>query len=158
MFFSCGTSITSVSHSSIRESLYGNTLIEIPYANCSERFSKKLKKRIEKLYRKRGEKVDVLCFYNRGYQVTQHMVDSIIEHNNKDLLVIFKSKNVSYKNKGVRDIKYDVIALSTKDKKEIWKARLKAKTSLGHGFLAHKVASAFYSKIHCDHLYDIPVN
>ncbi|WP_346883141.1 hypothetical protein [uncultured Algibacter sp.] len=159
--FSCKTSMESYASNAIKDGLYKNTLIVIPYTIGSKKYSKKLKQKLLKQYENHSNKVDFLLFEKEDYKLflyTNSEIDKkiqkIITDDKKDFLIIFKSTDVNYTYQGLRSVHYEVSGIDVASKKEIWKAKLHAKSGLGPETLVKKTARIIYQKLEYDRIYN----
>ena len=152
----CGVSSRSVVDREAIKEPYKNPLIVIPYdKGAVQKFSLKLKENIENDFMKDSKKVEVILFESPKKELelnTNNEIDdkinSSVQSNNKDLVIIFKPTNYSYYNGSLESATYEIVAMDAKTRKEVWKCKLTTKvTIVGLSTMGQKSAKVFYDKV-----------
>ena len=155
---SCGVSIKSVVDDNVSKETHKNSLIIIPFEKfVTKNFVENFKEEIELLFKQNNKKVEIILFekskkelqLNENSEIDQQ-INSSINNDNKDLLIIFKPSNLSFYNGALQSLTYEIVAIDTKTKKEIWKAEFNSNSSFGPALFSKKSAKIIYDKLLID--------
>lgn len=154
---SCGATIHTIVDANISQP-YQNPLIVIPYQQSrTYNFTNTLKERIEFTFNTHDEKAEVLHLKQANETLTLNANDSFedkinyaIIHDDKDLLILFKPKNLHFVDGILRTVIYEIVGIDTQTNKEVWKANLNSSSSVGPSLFANKCAQLIYSKLKYD--------
>ena len=158
LLWSCGASIQSVVDQKAIPKPYINPLIVIPYENSKAyTFSKILKEKIELKFETEAQKVELLFLEQSSNSLTLNSKDSFEDKINyaiiddeKDVVIIFRATDLRYYNNSLQSVSYEVAALETEKYREVWKANLSSKSSLGPSVFANKCAELVFEKLKSD--------
>ena len=158
LLWSCGASIQSVVDYKAISNPYINPLIVIPYENSKAyTFSKMLKEKIELKFETEAQKVELLFLEQSSNSLTLNSKDSFEDKINyaiiddeKDVVIIFRATDLRYYNNSLQSVSYEVVALETEKYREVWKANLSSKSSLGPSLFANKCAELVFEKLKSD--------
>lgn len=156
--YGCGVSIKSVVDNDATREIYKNSLIVIPSEKfVTKNFVENFKEEIEILFKQSNKKVEIVLFEKTKKELklnenseTDQQISSLIEKDNKDLLIIFTPTNLSFYNGGLQSLTYEIVAIETKSKKEVWKAKFNSNSSFGPALFAKKSAKTIYDKLVTD--------
>lgn len=155
---SCGVSIKSVVDHNLIKEPYKNTLIVIPFEkSVTKNFVDNIKEEIEILFKQNNKKVEIILFdktkkelqLNDNKEIEQQ-INASINTDNKDLLIIFKPSNLSFYNGALQSLTYEIVAIETISKKEVWKAEFNSNSSFGPALFSKKSAKTIYNKLLTD--------
>jgi hypothetical protein len=155
---SCGVTIKSVVDNNSRIETFKNSLIVIPFEKgVTKNFVENFKEEIEQLFKQDNKKIEIILFEksNKTLQLNENsdidqQINFSINQDDKDLLIIFKPSNLAFYNGALQSLTYEIVAIETKSKKEVWKAEFNSNSSFGPALFAKKSAKTIYDKLLTD--------
>jgi len=155
LFTSCGVTQNSVVDSINKNPAYSNVIMAMPYRKFeTKNYINNLKEGLEKVFLANNKKIEIITFEKEpeGLKLNQttaieQLINSKIQENSKDLLLVLKPTKLVFTNGGLQDFQYEIVGIDTDTQKEVWKGEFRVRGQFGPSTYLKKSVEAIYAEL-----------